>query len=137
MTTSQSNIATNQLIQQARRRYLAAHPLRTTDLPAFTATGSPAGSMTIPNIGDVQITGCKLGMEYLAICHDDEAVEEWIHTALAIAKDPEVTGVLLANVLRGMNVVIGSIIDNASLRVHMQQQAIEAWNRDFGPEDQS
>lgn len=87
--------------------------------------------MSIPNIGDVQIIGCKLGMEYLAICHDEELVEEWIHTAMGIVKEPELAGILFANVFRGMNIVVGSMTDRAGLREHLQRQAVEAWGMDF------
>lgn len=123
---------TNDLIAQARKKYLAANPLRMKSIPAHTADGKPAGSMTFPNIGDVQIIGCKLGMEYLAICHDEDAVEEWIHTAMNIVKDPDTAGILFANVFRGMNIVIGAMTERPGLREHLQRQAVEAWNRDFG-----
>jgi hypothetical protein len=122
----------NDLIAQARRRYLAENPLRITDVPAHTLDGSPTSvTFPIPNIGDMGIIGCKLGMEYLAICHDEDAVEEWIHSAMAIAKSPEMMAVLFANVFRGVNVVIGSIIGNQGLREQMEKMALEAWTRDF------
>jgi hypothetical protein len=131
MTTTTNH--PNDIIDRARRRYLAANPPRINSVPAVDATtGQPVGEpWLIPNIGDMQILGCKLGMEYLAICHDDEAVEEWIHTALGIVKDPELAGILFANVFRGVNVVIGSMIDGAGARTRMQQLAVEAWGRDF------
>lgn len=131
MTTTEHN--TNDIITQARRRYLAANPLRLNSIPAMdAATGEPTGdNWTFPNIGDIQIIGCKLGMEYLAICHDDEAVEEWIHTAMGIVKNPELAGILFANVFRGINVVIGNMIDGAGARTRIQQLAVEAWSRDF------
>jgi hypothetical protein len=70
-------------------------------------------------------------MEYLAICHDDDALEEWIHTALGIAKNPELAGILFANVFRGMNIVIANMIEWSGARTRMQQLAVEAWGRDF------
>ena len=132
MTTTAAH---NDIINQARRRYLAANPPRLNNVPTFNLdSGQPSGQMTIPNIGDIQIIGCKLGMEYLAICHDDEAVEEWIHTALGIVKDPELAGILFANVFRGINILLGRMIDDRGLRPRMQQLAVEAWGRDFsGP----
>jgi hypothetical protein len=128
---------TNELIAQARRRYLAENPLRVTDVPAHTRDGSPtSATFPIPNMDDMGVIGCKLGMEYLAICHDEEAVEDWIHNAMRIAPSPELAAVLFANVFRGVNVVIGSIIDNKGLREQMEKMALEAWGRDFsGPED--
>jgi hypothetical protein len=125
MTTTERN----DMINQARRRYLAANPPRITTVPAIdAATGEP---FLIPNIGDMQILGSKLGMEYLAICHDSDAVQEWSNTAMGIVKDPELLGILFANVFRGVNVVIGSMIDGAGARTRMQQLAVEAWSRDF------
>jgi hypothetical protein len=134
MTTTEHH--TNEIIDRARRRYLAANPPRINSVPAVDATtGQPVGEpWLIPNIGDMQIIGCKLGMEYLAICHDDEAVEEWIQTALGIANDPEIVGILFANVFRGMNVLIGNMIEGAGARTRMQQFAVEAWSRDFSGE---
>ncbi|KAA1248762.1 hypothetical protein F0Q45_18760 [Mycobacterium simiae] len=124
--------AQNDIIAQARRRYLAANPLRINSAPTVDiASGKPGEPFRIPNIGDMQIIGCKLGMEYLAICHDDDAVQEWINTAMAIMKDPGLLGILFANVFRGVNVVIGNMIEGAGARTRMQQLAAEAWSRDF------
>lgn len=125
---------TNELIAQSRRRYLAENPLRLSSVPTMDGTtGKPTGdSWTIPNVGDVEIIGCKLGMEYLAICHDDEAVNEWIHTAMGIVKDPEMLGILFANVFRGVNVLISKFIDDLGAREQMQKVAVDAWRRDFG-----
>jgi hypothetical protein len=123
----------NEIIDRARRRYLAANPPRITTVPAVDATtGEPVGEpLLIPNIGDMQILGSKMGMEYLAICHDATAVQEWINMAMGIVKDPELLGILFANVFRGVNVVIGSMIEGAGARTRMQQLAVEAWSRDF------
>lgn len=121
-----------EIIDCARRRYLAAHPVRLNTIPAFDhGSGEPVGELTLPNIGDMQIVGCKLGMEYLAICHDEEAVEAWIHTAMGIVKDPELAGILFANVLRGINTLLGHIIEDAGIRDRMHQNAVEAWRLDF------
>jgi hypothetical protein len=135
MTTTERN----DIINQARRRYLAANPPRITTVPAVDATtGQPAGEpFLIPNIGDIQIVGCKLGMEFLAICDDDDAVEEWIHTAMGIVKDPELAGILFANVFRGINIVIAKMIDGAGARTRIQQLAVEAWSRDFRGAEES
>lgn len=120
-----------ELLAQARKRYLAANPVRTMSLPSHTADGTPGSDFTFPNLADVGVVGCKLGMEYLAICHDGEAVEEWINEVMSIAKEPDHLGIVFANVFRGVNVVIGEIISNAGLRSKMQQLALEAWNKDF------
>lgn len=123
----------NDLIAAARRRYLADNPLRVNAAPMTDAnSGAPMGSMPIPNIGDMQVIGCKLGMEYLAICHDEDAVEDWIHTVMGIVKDPELLGILFANVFRGVNVVVGEIVSHDDgLRHRLEQLAIDAWGRDF------
>jgi hypothetical protein len=120
-----------ELLAQARKRYLAAKPVRTMSLPSQTADGTPGPDFTFPNLDDVGVVGCKLGMEYLAICHDGDAVEEWINEVMSIAKEPDHLGIVFANVFRGVNVVIGEIISNAGLRSKMQQMALEAWNKDF------
>jgi hypothetical protein len=131
MTTTEHH--TNEIIDAARRRYLAANPPRITSVPAVDATtGQPVGEpFLIPNIGDFQILGSKLGMEYLAICHDYDAVQEWINTAMGIVKDPALLGILFANVFRGINIVIAKMIDGAGARTRMQQLAVEAWSTDF------
>lgn len=122
----------NDLIAQARRKYLAANPVRITDVPAHTLDGTPTGtSIAIPNLNDFGIVGGKLGMEYLAICHDEDAVEEWIHVCMGIVKDPMLSGILFANVFRGMNIVVGSLTERNGLREHLQRQAVDAWTRDF------
>lgn len=124
---------TSELIAQARKKYLAEHPVRTKGLATVNADGSPSDvTWTFPDLGDTQIIGCKLGMEYLAICHDDEAVEEWISACMGIGKDPEWMGILFANVFRGMNTVIGAMTERPGLRDHLQRQAVEAWGQDFG-----
>lgn len=120
-----------ELLTQARKRYLTANPVRTMSLPSQTADGKPGSDFTFPNLDDVGVVGCKLGMEYLAICHDGDAVEEWINEVMSIAKEPDHLGIVFANVFRGVNTVIGSIISNAGLRSKMQQLALEAWNKDF------
>lgn len=122
----------NELIAQARKRYLTENPPRTMSFATVDGdTGKPGEPFTFPNIGDIQIIGCKLGMEYLAVCHDDEAVEEWIQAAIGIAKDPESVGILFANVFRGMNSVIGVMTERPGMREHFQRQAVDAWTRDF------
>jgi hypothetical protein len=95
------------------------------------SAGRPGEDWIIPDIGDMQVTGCKLGMEYLAVCHDDGAVEEWINSALSIAKTPELVGILFANVFRGINIIVGDLVGDER-RTRMQQLAVEAWGRDFG-----
>lgn len=122
---------TNELIAQARKKYLTENPPRMTELPGFTADGQPAGSMTFPNLGDIQIIGCKLGMEYLAICHDEEAVEEWISASIGVVKEPDLAGILFANVFRGFNVIVAQLIGDMGLRDEMQKLALEAWNKNF------
>lgn len=125
------------LIAQARKRYLAEHPVKTLELAAVNADTGQSDPFVFPNVGDMQIIGCKLGMEFLAICHDDDAVEDWIQTVMSIAKDPQWVGLLFANVFRGMNTVVGSMTDRAGLREHLARQAVDAWTRDFSGGDAS
>lgn len=124
---------TNELIAQARKRYLAQHPLRTKELETVNADGSPSDvKWTFPDLGDTQVIAMKLGVEYLAICHDDDAVEEWISTCMGIGKDPEWMGILFANVFRGMNALIAVMTNRPGIREHLQRQAVEAWGFDVG-----
>lgn len=120
-------------IAAAREQYFTAKPFdpKKNAVMGEDQHGNPAGFFTFPDLGELQIIGCKLGMEYLAICHDEDAVDKWINTALGLAKSPELAGILFANVLRGVNVVIGEIISNAGLRRKMQELAAEAWQIDF------
>lgn len=120
-------------IAAAREQYFNDKPFdpKKHAIPMEDGAGMPAGFMTLPDMDELQIIGCKLGMEYLAICHNEDAVEKWINVALSITKSPELAGILFANVFRGVNVVIGKIISNAGLRKAMQKLAVEAWQRDF------
>lgn len=122
-----------QAIAAAREQYLAKNPFdpKANALMGYGADGMPSGFLTMPNLGDVQILGCKLGMEYLAICHDEDLVEEWIHTCMGLVKDPELLGLLLVNVFRGVNLFLGDMIGRHGLREAMEHIAAEAWERDF------
>lgn len=121
----------HQQIARARKKYLRDNPFdpNKNAVPSYDTEGNPAGFMTFPDIGEMQILGCKLGMEYLAICDDEDALEEWINTCLSLAKSPELTGILLANVFRGMNTLIGSLLSDR--REMMAEFAIEAWEKSF------
>ena len=121
----------NELIARARNRYLSEHPVQQMSFPTVDETGKAGEPLTFPNIGDLQIIGCKLGMEYLAICHNEDAVEDWISNSIGIAKHPEMVGVLFANVFRGFNTVVAELTARPEIREHFQRMAVEAWNRDF------
>lgn len=120
-------------IAAARSQYLTDHPFDPHEkaLEAFDENGMPAGFMTMPDFGQMQIIAAKLGTEYLAICHDEDAVQEWIELVLHLAKSPELAGIMFANVFRGMNLIIGSVIEGAGLRDAMTSVAIEGWSKDF------
>ncbi len=124
-------------ITEAREAYLTEHPFDPHEkaLEAFDENGMPAGFMTMPNFGEMQVLAAKLGTEYLAICHDEDSVQEWIELVLHLAKSPELAGIIFANVFRGMNLIIGSVIENAGLRDVMTGVAIEGWSKDFGDFD--
>lgn len=121
------------LIEQARMAYLAVQPFDPAKnaVMAQNGNGDPAGFMTFPDIGEMQILAAKLGMEYLAICSDDEAVEKWIDTCLGLAKSPELVGILFANVFRGINIIVGGILDTAGMSAKIRELAVEAWSIDF------
>ncbi|MFT4199819.1 hypothetical protein [Gordonia sp. (in: high G+C Gram-positive bacteria)] len=63
---------------------------------------------------------------------DEELVEDWIGTCLGLAKSPELTGILFANVFRGMNLFLGSVFDQYSLHDLLHRHAVDAWEKDFG-----
>ncbi|WP_412475401.1 hypothetical protein ACK8HH_17345 [Gordonia sp. LUNF6] len=126
-------IAARLRIAAAREEYLAEHPLDPHEnaLLGHDLDGMPAGFLTMPNLGDMQIVAAKLGTEYLAICHDEDSVEEWINLVLKLAQSPELAGIMFANVLRGMNLLIGSILERAGLTDAMTGIAVEGWTKDF------
>lgn len=120
-------------IEQARNAFLQRHPFdpHQNAVMGQDADGNPAGFMTFPDMGELGILGCKLGMEYLAICHDEEAVEEWINTCLSLARSPEMAGILFANVFRGINVFLGTVFADRGLTEAMASVAVESWEREF------
>lgn len=121
-------------LSRARKQYLRENPFdpNKNAIMGHDADGMPAGFITLPDMGELGILGCKLGMEYLAICRDEDAVEEWISTCLGLAKSPELAGILFANVFRGMNTLIGTILVDRGLADQMVSIAVEAWEKDFG-----
>ncbi|MCF8610000.1 hypothetical protein L5G28_07475 [Gordonia sp. HY285] len=133
-------IAARLRIAAAREEYLADHPLDPHEkaLMGHDLDGMPAGFITVPDFGHMQIVAAKLGTEYLAICHDEDSVEEWITLVLKLAQSPELAGIMFANVFRGMDLLIGSIIERAGLTNAMAGIAVEGWGKDFSDfEDES
>lgn len=126
-------IATKILITKAREEYLAEHPLDPHEnaLMGHDLDGMPAGFITMPDFGHMQVVAAKLGTEYLAICHDEDAVEEWINLVVKLAQSPELAGIMFANVFRGMNLLIGSVLERAGLTEAMAGIAVEGWGKDF------
>ncbi|WP_288337889.1 hypothetical protein [uncultured Gordonia sp.] len=120
-------------ISRARHKYLQENPFDPDrrSVPAVNAAGEPSGVMTFPDLGELGILGCKLGMEYLAVAHDEDAVEDWIQDCVSLAKSPEVVGLLFANVFRGMNTLLGSIFADRGLQPKMESIAVEAWEKNF------
>lgn len=121
-------------ISRARQQYLRENPFdpNANAMLAHDIEGMPAGFFTFPDVNEMGILGCKLGMEYLAIAHDESAVEDWIAMCLGLAKSPEKSGLLFANIFRGVNSLIGSILADRGLTGQMADFAVEAWEKDFG-----
>ena len=127
-------------IDKARQEYLAKHPLRNSAaVPTIDLEGNPKGMLAVPDLGDVQIIGMKLGIEYLAICHDDDKVEEWIDQVLSIAHEPGLAMILFANVFRGMNTIIAMRTGTDSSqesRDLYENIAVDGWNKHFGGDNE-
>lgn len=120
-------------IARARRQYLEAHPFdpEKNVIPTVNVQGESSGVIALPDLGEMGILGCKLGMEYLAVAHDEDAVEGWINDCMSLAKSPETASILFANVFRGMNTLLGSVFEDRGLQESMESIAVEAWERDF------
>ncbi|PKF69340.1 hypothetical protein [Corynebacterium mastitidis] len=123
-------------ITKARRKHLAAHPFDPAKnaIPCYDGAGMPSGFMTMPDMGEMQILAMRLGMEYLAIAHDEDAVEDWIHTTMGLAGSPDLNGIMLVNVLRGIAPIIAArqaTDRDTAARALYESLAVEAWEKDF------
>lgn len=133
-------------VKKAREAYLAEHPFNPNKNALMSndaETGLPVGFLTLPDIGEAQVVGMKLGMEYLAICHDDELVTEWIGTVMSLAGDTELAAVMFAYVFRGMDVIVSARIGTTNLggmsaedmdanRHIFAKIAADGWSQHFG-----
>ncbi len=85
----------------------------------------------------MKVIGVKLGMEYLAISGDNDAVAEWVHMVVDLTRNVELATMLFSNIFRGINTVIADVIADAGQEAQMRQRALAAWNSDFTGDDLS
>ena len=127
----------NTAIKQAREAYLEKHPFdpKAKAVMALDGNGLPEGFLTMPHLDDVQILAAKLGVEYLAICHDEESVEDWISTVASLAGSRYVSGLIYANAFRGISDLLGEIFQEVGVQDTMTSLAIQGWAKDFSEND--
>ena len=129
-------MATTADIHVARRESLAADPYNPNKnaLPTFNKDGELIGMSTLPDFDDLDALSLRLGMEYLAICHDETELDAWIHRCIQISGSPQDAGLVFARVLRNMNLSIAAALrtDNDPQRRELfNAMAVEAWTKDF------
>lgn len=125
-------------VDKARDNYLAEHPFdpHKHALMGQDMQGNPAGFLTLPDMGDMQVLATKLGFDYLARCAsgDEEAIEEWIVSVIKLAESPDLAGIMFANVFRGIDLFLGSIFAHTGLEDTVRSIAIQSWEKDFTTE---
>ena len=133
---------TNAEIRDARAARLATDPYdpHKNALMSHTIDGTPAGFLTLPDLGETQMLAMREGMDLLARVHDEEAVEEWIHDILTLVKDPDAVGLFLVNVVRGIAPILASGLRTDSdegARELYRRFAFEAWFKNFTADEEA
>lgn len=121
-------------ITKARESYLRAHPFdpHKHAVLGHNTDGIPAGFLTLPDMGEMQIVAMKFGYEFLAAVRTDDEVDEWISNISKVAGSPDLTGIILAHAFRGIAPVVGQIIDqDPGLAQTMQRISAEGWEKTF------
>ena len=122
-------------IHKAREEYFRNKPFDVHEnaLMAHDENGLPSGFLTMPNFGELQVVACKLGFEYLALCtaRNSDLIDEWVGRVSALAKSPELAGILFAKIFQGIDDYLGSIFEMTNLGEAMPQIAVGAWEKDF------
>ncbi|OLN14871.1 hypothetical protein ABMV07_04130 [Corynebacterium belfantii] len=124
----------NRNISQARESWFAKHPFDANKNAILTCDeeGIPAGFLTLPDMGEMEVIAMKYGYEFLASVRTDEDVDEWIINVNRTAKSPDLTGIMLAHAFRGIAPIIGQIIDNVpGLTKTMKTIAFQGWEMGF------
>lgn len=123
-----------EVIAEAREEYFRDHPFDPHEkaLMAHDENGLPSGFLTLPDMGEMSVVAAKFGMEYLAICNDEEAIDDWIMRVTTTAGGPEMAGIMFANVFRGIDQILSTIIDrDPNFRQVLVNIAIQGWSKDF------
>lgn len=121
-------------ISQARESWFAKHPFDANKNAILThdEEGTPAGFLTLPDMGDMGVIAMKYGYEFLAAVRTDDDVDEWLENVIRTAKSPDLAGIMLAHAFRGIAPIIGQIIDNDSgLAETMKTIAVQGWEKEF------
>ncbi|MDN6706410.1 hypothetical protein [Corynebacterium glyciniphilum] len=142
-------MATTEDVKHAREAYLKEHPFdpHKNALMGHDLDGNPAGFLTLPDMGELEVTAMKLGMEYLAICHDEDLVTEWVGTVMSLAGSTELAGVMFAHIFRGMDAIVAARIGTRNIggltkgeeednRAIFAKIAADGWAQHFGGNDE-
>lgn len=125
-------------LDQARESYLASHPFdpHKNALMGQDMQGNPAGFLTLPDMGGMQVLAAKLGFDYLARCTsgEEEDIEEWIVSVIRLADSPDLAGIMFANVFRGIDLFLGHMLSTTGLVDAVRSIAIQSWEKDFTTE---
>lgn len=121
-------------IHQARESHLKAHPFdpHKHAILGHDENGIPAGFLTLPDMGDSEVLSMKFGMEFLAICHDEEEVEAWMQRVLAVAGSADLAGIMFAHAFRGIAPIIAEVKKWVpDLQDNWEYVCAEGWGKEF------
>lgn len=128
-------------IRDARAVRLATNPYapqKNALIAHNSADGTPAGFLTLPDLGDTQMLAMREGMDLLARIHDEDLVEEWIGDILNLTRDPDVVGLFMVNVIRGLAPILAAHLrldSDEGARELYRGFAFDAWFRSFTDDD--
>lgn len=121
-------------ISQARESWFENHPFdpRKNAALAHDEDGTPAGFITLPDMGEMGVIAMKYGYEFLASVRTDDDVDEWLENVNRTAESPDLAGIMLAHAFRGIAPIIGQIIDkDPGLAETMKTISAQGWEKEF------
>lgn len=121
-------------INTARTRYFQKHPFDPHEkaLLSHDENGIPAGFLTLPDMGEMQVVAMKYGYEFLATVRTDDDVDDWLSNVMTTAQSPDLAGIMLAHAFRGIAPIIGQIIDrDPGLVEVMHKISADGWEKEF------
>lgn len=121
-------------IEQARESWFENHPFdpRKNASLAHDEDGTPAGFITLPDMGEMSVIAVKYGYEFLAAVRTDDDVDEWLENINQTAESPDLAGIMLAHAFRGIAPIVGQIIDkDLGLAETMKTISAEGWEQEF------